>query len=79
METQKLELKKKKKNFKIFKIEFYPYPECPYPMHEKKSPWLRRYQSYSYIRNWYINGKVFTSTTAWKLKNLIFFSKKFKI
>ena len=45
---------------------------------EKKSPWLRQYQSY--ISNWYINGKVFTSTTAWKHKNLIyFFSKKFKI
>ena len=28
---------------------------------EKKSPWLRQYQSY--ISNWYINGNVFTSTT----------------
>ena len=27
---------------------------------EKKSPWLRQYQSY--ISNWYVNGKVFTST-----------------
>ena len=27
----------------------------------------------SYISNWYINGKVFTSTTPWKPKNLIFF------
>ena len=26
-----------------------------------------------------INGKVFTSTTPWKPKNLIFFSKKFEI
>ena len=33
---------------------------CPYP--EKKSPYFRQYQSY--ISNWYINGKVFTSTTA---------------
>ena len=41
---------------------------------EKKSPWLRQYQSY--IRNWYINGKVFTSTTTWEPKNLIFFFKK---
>ena len=41
---------------------------------EKKSPWLRQYQSY--ISNWYINGKVFTSTTTWKPKNLIFFLKK---
>ena len=30
---------------------------------EKKLPWLRQYQSY--ISNWYINGRVFTSTTAW--------------
>ena len=41
---------------------------------EKKSPWLRQYQSY--ISNWYINGKVFTSTTPWKPKNWIFFQKK---
>ena len=41
---------------------------------KKKSPWLRQYQSY--ISNWYINGKVFTSTTAWKPKNLIFSSSK---
>ena len=34
---------------------------------EKKLPWLRQYQSY--ISNWYINWKVFTSTTAWKPKN----------
>ena len=40
---------------------------------EKKSPWLCQYQSY--ISNWYINGKVFTSTTPWKPKNLIFFKK----
>ena len=40
---------------------------------EKKSPQLRQYQSN--ISNWYINGKVFTSTTAWKLKNLNFFKK----
>ena len=44
---------------------------------EKKSPWLRQYQSY--ISNWYVNGKVFTSTTTWEPKNLIFFSKKFEI
>ena len=39
---------------------------------EKKSPWLCQYQSY--ISNRYINGKVFTSTTAWKPKNLILLS-----
>ena len=41
---------------------------------EKKSPWLRQYQSY--ISNWYANGKVFTSTTTWEPRNLIFFFKK---
>ena len=41
---------------------------------EKKSPWLRQYQSY--ISNWYVNGKVFTSTTTWEPRNLIFFFKK---
>ena len=41
---------------------------------EKKSPWLCQYQSY--ISNWYVNGKVFTSTTALEP---IFFSKKFEI
>ena len=44
---------------------------------EKKSPWLRRYQSY--ISNWCINGKVFISTTTWKPKNLIFFKKVLKL
>ena len=42
---------------------------------ELKSPYLRQYQSY--ISNWYINGKVFTSTTPWKPQNS-FFSKKFE-
>ena len=46
---------------------------------ETKSPWLRQYQSYSYISNWYVNGKVFTSTTTSEPRNLIFFSKKFEI
>ena len=36
-----------------------------------KSPYLRQYQSYN--SNWYNNGKVFTSTTALKHKNLFFF------
>ena len=44
---------------------------------EKKTPWLRQYQSY--ISNWYVNGKVFTSTTTWEPKNLIFFWKRFEI
>ena len=42
---------------------------------EKKSPWLRQYQSY--ISNWYINGKVFTSTTTWE--PIFFFFKKVRI
>ena len=34
-------------------------------------------QCQSYISNWYINGKVFTSTTTWKSKKSIsFFFKK---
>ena len=40
---------------------------------EKKSPWLRQYQSY--ISNWYVNGKVFTSTTTWEPKIWFFFKK----
>ena len=65
------------KKFEINKVEFCPYPEFPYT-EKKKTPWLRQYQSY--ISNWYVNGKVFTSTTAWEPKYLIFFfSKKFEI
>ena len=60
------------KKFEIDEIEFCPYPEFPYA-EKKKSPWLRQYQSY--ISNWYVNGKVFTSTTTWEPKNLIFFFK----
>ena len=30
----------------------------------------------SYISNWYINVKVFTSTTAWEQKKIDFFLKK---
>ena len=41
---------------------------------EKKTPWLRQYQSY--MSNWYINGKVFTSTTTWEPKKFDFFFKK---
>ena len=61
------------KKFEIDEIEFCPYIEFPYA-EKKKSPWLRQYQSY--ISNWYVNGKVFTSTTTWEPKNLIFFFKK---
>ena len=37
---------------------------------ETKSPWLRQYQSY--VSNWYVNGKVFTSTTTWELRTFFF-------
>ena len=43
---------------------------------ELKLPQLRQYQFYSYISNWYINGKFFMSATTWKPKNLIVFFKK---
>ena len=42
---------------------------------EKKSPWLRQYQSY--ISNWYVNGKVFEYYNM-GTKNLIFFFKKIR-
>ena len=35
--------------------------------------------SHTILIHTYINGKVFTSTTAWKTKKLIFFSKKVEI
>ena len=38
---------------------------------DTKSPWLRQYQSC--ISNWYVNGKVFTSTSTWEPRNMIFF------
>ena len=43
---------------------------------EKKSPWLCQYQSC--ISKWYVNGKVFTSTTTSEPK-IRFFSRKFEI
>ena len=60
-------------NFELW-VEIFCVPTCfhnimriPKPClsvrtPKKKSPWRRRYQSY--ISNWYINGKVFTSTIA---------------
>ena len=44
----------------------YPYPESPYP--EKKIT-LASSISVIHYSNWYINGKVFTSTTAWLIFN----------
>ena len=76
-------------NFELW-VEIFCVPTCfhmriPKPClsvrlsspREKISSYLRQYQSY--ISNWYINGKVFTSTTPWEPENLIFFSKKFEI
>ena len=65
-------------NFELW-VEFFCVPTCfhvriPKPClsvpRKNKSSWLRQYQSY--IGNWYINGKVFTSTTIWKAKNVNF-------
>ena len=51
---------------KKYEIEFCLYPDFPYA--EKRiTPWLCWYQSY--ISNWYVNEKVFTSTTTWEPKN----------
>ena len=69
----------KPKNVKIFKkfeideIKILSVPRVSV-CRETKSPCFCQYQSY--ISNWYINGKVFTSTTTWEPRNLIFFFKK---
>ena len=68
-----MEIQKKKWFFfsKKFEIRILTFDE------ELKSPYLRQYQSY--ISNWYVSGKVFTSTTTWEPKIWFFFSKKFEI
>ena len=68
MESQKCE--KFSKSSKLTKSNSVRTPSFLMPK-KKKSPWLRQYQSY--ISNWYVNGKVFTSTTTWEPKNLFFF------
>ena len=60
-ETEKLEFFFSKK----FEIRILTFDE------KLKSPLLR--QNQPYISKWHINRKVFTSTTVWKPKNLIFF------
>ena len=70
MGTEKLNFFKKVRNWRNW-ILSVPWVSVP---REKKSPWLRQYQSY--ISNWYINAMERFSrvaTTTWKLKNLIFF------
>ena len=74
METQKCDIFSK--SSKLTKLNFVR--TSSFRMPKKKSPWLRQYQSY--ISNWYVNGKVFTSTTTWEpKKKWFFFSKKFEI
>ena len=76
-------------NFEFW-VEIFCVPTCFHVMIPKpclsvhlsvpweiKSPWLRQYKSY--ISNWYINGKVFTSTTPWKPQDLIYLKKKIEI
>ena len=64
------------KFFKKFEIEFCPYPEFPYA-EKKNRPGFVNFQSY--ITNWYVNGKVFTSTTTWEQKKKNLKKKKFEI
>ena len=70
METQKCE--NFSKSSKLTKLNSVRTPSFRMP--RKKSPWLRQYQSY--VSNWYVNGKVFTSTTTWESKNLTFFFQR---
>ena len=63
--------KKLKKSSKLTKLNFIRTQSVH--TREKKSPWLRQYQSY--ISNWYNNGKVFTSTTPWNPTKFFFFLK----
>ena len=76
METQKCEIFSK--SSKLTKLNSVRTPSFRMPR-KKNRPGFCQYQSY--ISNWYVNGKVFTSTTAWEPKKLIFFffSKKFGI
>ena len=66
------------KKFEIDEIEFLSITRVSV-RREKKSPWLRQYQSY--ISNWYVNGKAFTSTSynMGSKKIDFFFSKMFEI
>ena len=73
METQECEIFSK--SLKLTKLNSVRTPSFRMP--RKKTPWLRQYQSY--ISNWYVNGKVFTSTTTWEPKIWFFFSRKFEI
>ena len=63
-------------NFEIDEIEFCPFPASPYP---KKRNHLGFIDISPPIIYWYINGKVFTSTTTYKPNHLIFFKKVQKL
>ena len=66
-------VKKYYKSSKLTKLNSVRTPSFRMPW--KKTPWFRQYQSY--INNWYVNGKVFTSTTTWE--PIFFFPRKFEI
>ena len=70
METHKCEIFQKVRNWRNWILSI-PWVSV---YRETKSPWFRQYKSY--ISNWYVNGKVFTSTTTWEPRNLIFFFQK---
>ena len=68
-------------NFEFW-VEFFCVPTCFHMRilksclsvpREKKLPYILQYQSY--ISNWYINGKVVTSSLSWEFKNLILIRK----
>ena len=71
-------------NFELW-VEIFCVPTCfhmriPEPCLSvclSVCPWLRQYQSY--ISNWCINRKIFTSITAWKPIKLIFFQRSSKL
>ena len=64
----------------IPKFIIYPsvcsYSECPYPEKRNRPAFVNI--SPTLVHNWYINGKVFMSTTAWKTKNW-FYQKNSKL
>ena len=64
-------------NFFVCHVSLWGFQNlCLSVPREKKSPWLRQITLGS---NWYINGKVFTSTTAWKPQTFEFLQKSSKL
>ena len=62
--------------FKKFEIEFCPYIEFPYAEKKNRPGFVNISPDWYQSSNWYVNGKVFTSTTAWEPKVWFFFFKK---